>query len=389
MAEKAFITPSVIKWARETARFSIEDAAKKMSKEPELLIKWESGEGVPTISQAEKLAKIYRRPFALFFLPGPPKDFQPLQDFRQPGSKALSTASAFIIREISENQAWMREVAEDSGEKKLGFIGRFTEKDNPKAVAEDILRTLGVDPIKYEKSPTPLLQWIRRAEAVGINVSRASSVHNKLKIDPEELQGFAIADPFAPFVFINSADWERAQLFTLVHELAHLWINASGISNEIELRDKSDERLNPVERFCNKVAGNVLMPREIMEKIKQSGYLAYEVFKDFSSKYGVSSFALLVRAKELDIINWSEYKNLKEKAENEYIDFIRRKANNKKKQKEKEGGPSYYILQLNKNGRLFTQHVLDAYYDGAIMATEASGLLNIKINKIANIRAAL
>ena len=100
MSEKAFITSEILKWARETARISIEDAAKKVSVSPERLLTWENGNDYPTIRQAKILAKSYRRPLSLFFLPEIPKDFQPLQDFRRNDSKKLDTASLFIIRDI-------------------------------------------------------------------------------------------------------------------------------------------------------------------------------------------------------------------------------------------------------------------------------------------------
>ncbi|MEA4937912.1 MAG: helix-turn-helix transcriptional regulator, partial [Paludibacter sp.] len=105
MADKAYITPDLLRWARETAKMSPEDAAKKVHIEPERLLLWEEGIELPTINQAQTLAKVYKRPFALFFLPEMPKDFTPLQDFRKT-QVSLSTASVFIIREIQQKQAW-------------------------------------------------------------------------------------------------------------------------------------------------------------------------------------------------------------------------------------------------------------------------------------------
>ncbi|PGH38291.1 MAG: hypothetical protein CRN43_16075, partial [Candidatus Nephrothrix sp. EaCA] len=229
MADKAFITPNVLKWARESARMSEETAASKVSATPAKLKEWEAGQSQPTIRQAQALAKAYRRPFALFFLQEIPRDFQPLQDFRRPGSKALTTSSVFIIREIQQKQAWISDVYADNHEEKLAFAGRFSLNDNPQAVAKDILRTLKINPTAY-KTNNPIREWIDAAETVGIFVSRASFIHSRMKLDSEELQGFAIADPYAPFVFVNTDDWNAPQLFTLVHELAHIWIAADGIS---------------------------------------------------------------------------------------------------------------------------------------------------------------
>jgi transcriptional regulator with XRE-family HTH domain len=217
MADRAYITAKVFKWARESAKMTEEIAASKIAVSVDKLQEWEKGERYPTIRQAQTLAKAYRRPFALFFLPDIPSDFHPLQDFRKKGSKELSTSSIFIIREIQQKQAWISDVNEENGEEKVSFIGRFSVKDNPTVVAEDIIKALGVNPLYY-KTNNPILEWIDGAESNGIFISRTSFIHSRLKLDSSELQGFAIADEYAPFVFINSDDWNAPQLFTLVHE---------------------------------------------------------------------------------------------------------------------------------------------------------------------------
>jgi transcriptional regulator with XRE-family HTH domain len=139
MADKAYITSNVLKWARESARMTEDTAAAKISVTVDKLKEWESGLSQPTIKQAQTLAKAYKRPFALFFLPEIPKDFQPLQDFRKTGSKALTTSSIFIIREIRQKQAWISELNAENNEDKIPFVGRFSINVNPKIVASDIL----------------------------------------------------------------------------------------------------------------------------------------------------------------------------------------------------------------------------------------------------------
>lgn len=200
MATKAYITPKVLKWARESARITEEITASKVSVSVDRLAEWEKGEKQPTIRQAQILAKAYKRPFSILFLPEIPRDFQPLQDFRKNGSEPLSTSSIFIIREIQQKQSWISEINEINGEEKLPFVGRFSLNDNPKVIANNILQTLGITAGNYE-SNNPIKEWITKAESKGIFISRTSFVHSRLKLDSEELQGFAIADPYAPFVF--------------------------------------------------------------------------------------------------------------------------------------------------------------------------------------------
>lgn len=390
MADKAFITPNVLKWARESARMTEEIAAAKVSVPLDKLKEWETGASQPTIKQAQNLAKAYKRPFALFFLPEIPRDFQPLQDFRKSGSKSLTTSSVFIIREIQQKQAWLSDVYSENNEEELSFVGRFAINDHPQKVAQDILSTLKINPAFY-KSENPIKEWIDAAEKNGIFISRISFIHSRLKLDSEELQGFAIADKHAPFVFVNSDDWNAPQLFTLVHELAHIWIAETGISNEVEPELKNKDKFNPIELFCNEVAANALMPKEIVFNFGTSSFQSSKDVLKAAKLLGVSSFALLVRALNLDIISTANYQKLKRQADIDFADYLKREAEKKAKQKEKEnpGGPNYFLLQLNRNSRLFTQTVLDAFRGGFIEPTLASNLLNVQVNKFQKLESQL
>jgi Zn-dependent peptidase ImmA (M78 family) len=389
MADKAYITPKVLKWARESARMPLETAALKVPVDPDKLTEWEEGLSQPTIRQAEILAKAYRRPFALFFLPEIPRDFQPLQDFRRNTSKPLSTGSIFIIREIQQKQSWISEVNRENNEEPLSFIGNFSIASSPREVAKDILTTLQINPNQYS-TENPIREWIEKAEAKGIFISRTSFIHSKLLLDSEEIQGFAIADKYAPFIFINSEDWNAPQLFTLVHEIAHIWIAKSGISNEIQPDLDSKEDFDPVELFCNEVAANALMPVSTVQEMLYDGVFnnGWSVFKA-CKKLGVSSFALLIRAYKLKIINLNEYRSLKVHADNEFKAFLLKEEEKKKKQKQQSGGPNPYLLKLNKNSRLFTQIVLDAFRGGIIEATQASSLLNTQVNNFPKLEAVI
>ena len=390
MADKAFITPNVLKWARESARMTEETAAAKVSVTVEKFKEWETGASQPTIRQAQALAKAYKRPFALFFLPEVPRDFQPLQDFRKSGSKALTTSSIFIIREIQQKHAWISDVYSENQEEKLPFVGRFSINDNPQKVAQDILTTLKINPAFY-KTDNPIKEWIDSSETNGIFISRTSFIHSRLKLDSGELQGFAIADPHAPFIFVNSEDWNAPQLFTLVHELAHIWIAETGISNEVEPDLKNKDKFHPVELFCNEVAANALMPKEIVLAFHTNSFqTSKDVFK-IAKQLGVSSFALLVRALNLNIISTITYQKLKKQADIDFSDYLKREAEKKARQKEKDkpGGPNYFLLQLNRNSRLFTQTVLDAFRGGFIEPTLASNLLNVQVNKFQKLESQL
>lgn len=180
-------------------------------------------------------------------------------------------------------------------------------------------------------------------------------------------------------MFLNSEDWDAPQLFTLVHELAHLWIAASGISNDIA-PGINEGKLHPVELFCNEVAANALMPAQVMDLLDNHVFSSSAELFRAARKLDVSSFALLVRGFNFRRISLIRYAALKRDAEIDFQLFLQKEKEKKEKQKLSTGGPNPYLLRLNKNSRLFTQIVLDAFHGGRIAATQASSLLNTQVN---------
>ena len=388
MPERANITPKVLKWARESARMSPEVAAAKVSTKKERLIEWEDGASQPTIRQAQALARAYRRPFSMLFLQEIPDDFPPLQDFRREGSMELGTASTFIIREIQQKQAWISELFEESSEAMLEFAGKYSSDDDPVSVARDILSTLQIDPSDYSNN-NPMKEWIEKAEAHRIFISRTSFIHARLIIETDEIQGFCIADKYAPFVFVNSHDWNTSQLFTLVHELAHIWIGASGVSNEISYEMATMDNLHAVERFCNEAAVNALLPEDIISDFSQKIFENNKSLNRAARKMGVSAFALLDRSFNLGLFTQEKYQELMDEAEQDFIEFLKREEKKKSRQKESKGGPNYYQLLVNKNSPQFTRVVMDAFHGGTIAPNQASNLLNIQINNFSRLESFL
>ncbi|HEY4205532.1 MAG TPA: XRE family transcriptional regulator, partial [Puia sp.] len=360
VADKANITPAVIKWARETAHMSLEAASSKVSVQPDRLSQWETGALQPTIRQAEALAKAYKRPFAFFFLPQPPRDFMPLQDFRRKTAGPLTTASVFIIREMQQRQAWARDFYEESDELTLPFVGRFTIGNSPTVVAQDILKELEIDPRHYQQA-SPMKEWTEKSESKGVFISRTSYINSHLLLNSEEFQGFAIADPLVPFIFINSDDWDSAQLFSLVHELAHIWINQSGISSEISPEIGHANHQHPVETFCNQVAAQALLPDGVINALPERAFDDITEVYNNARRFGVSSFALLVRGLEIKRISFNRYRELKKDADEAYNEYLHRYQEKVAKQKERGSRPNPYRVLANRVGHLFVRSVLDAF----------------------------
>lgn len=384
MSDKAIVTPDVLRWARKTAKMTLEKAASSIGCSPDRLQSWEDGDDQPTIKQAQKLAHVYHRPFALLFLPEPPKDFKPLQDFRSNKQGEFSTALTFMMREVQEKQSWVRTTFEENEERPLDFVGKFNRRTSPETVANDIRETLGIHSFDH-RDTSALKYWISKAESARIFVSISSNFHSKAKLDTEEVKGFAIADRFAPFVFLNSDDYENPQLFTLAHELAHIWINQSGISVDTQMvsfRGAHNHKIDPVEIFCNKVAANALLPKDAMVSAgKIYDLTKFDKVEQIARRYGVSNITLLFRLHELEIINRRQFGGLKKIADLRFEAYERNQAETEKK----SGDVNYYILQVRRNGKAFSQLVLDFYRGGQITGVEASHLLRVKLSNFPNL----
>ena len=373
MSDKPKINREILKWARTSARISLEKAAKTISKSStaDRIKEWESPEGKesPSLPQLKKLARLYRRPMEVFSLPYIPKEFPTLKDFRATKDE-LSTAVVFMMREIQEKQEWLSNYYRSKGSK-LPFAGKYNIKHDPAVVAADIRKTLGI--ALKDKPDKPLKYWITKAEEKRIFVALSSNFHTRLKLDSDVFKGFVIADPYAPFIFLNSDDWDQGQLFTLVHELAHVWIGVSGISNEIGIISPGSD-LHAVEKFCNEVAALALLPEEEVKTFHPGkGDLEFKNVVKASRRFGVHNSIMVKRMTVLGIAGDNSDALLKS-ANELWKEFLEKEA---KKPKSK-GGPNYYIMVLRRNSKTFANVVMENYKRGRISGADASRLLNVR-----------
>ncbi|MDD5618613.1 MAG: ImmA/IrrE family metallo-endopeptidase [Candidatus Omnitrophica bacterium] len=376
---KALITPEVIAWAREQSGYTISAVAIKIKKTEEEIKSWEAGDDLPSIAQARELSRLYKRPLAVFYLPVPPKDFQTLRDYRRLQTleeRKLSVELIDLIRDVIEQQGWARDYLGEE-EKELDIIGAGRINSNVYDLAEEMRSRLEIDINKQMKSASryeALKYWLAKIENNGIFIVRRGG------IELSECRGFVISDKFAPFIFLNSEDALVAQLFTLAHELVHLWINESGISNLEARGNFISNQASNVERFCNNVASEIIMPDQIFKEILKhiNGYKdTRDKIEILSKEFKVSEEVVARRLLDMREISQEIYENL-------HKFFIERwkelKTIEKKKAKEREGGPSYYTKMVTYNGLSFTQMVIGAYSSGKLAGRDASSLLDVKIN---------
>ncbi|MGH8603082.1 MAG: ImmA/IrrE family metallo-endopeptidase, partial [Gammaproteobacteria bacterium] len=304
---EAHVQPGLLSWARHRAELSVDGIAKKIGTKPENVLLWEAGEKRPTFMQAQKFAHFTNIPFGFLYLETPPVEKLPIPDLRTVGSvelRSLSLNLRDVVRDAIGKQEWLIEYLKANGEASpLPFVGKFKASSEVSDVVADMRKVLRTsDPFKGTGDDY-MLFLIRAAEARRIVVLRAgvvgSNTHRKL--DVREFRGFSIVNRIAPVVFINSADAPTARLFTLVHELAHLWVGESGIS------DAAIKSNNKIEKTCNAIAGEFLVPASSMKAMWDSDAEWESEVRRLAPKFHVSRLVVARRAKDLNFITAENY----------------------------------------------------------------------------------
>jgi len=305
------VKPELLRWARERAGLSGDALARRFP----ALHAWERGDARPTLKQIESFAKATYAPVGFLFLPEPPEESVPIPDFRAGTNRYVGHPSPDLLDTIyvcEQRQEWYREFARSIGEVPLKFVGSAKTGSAVEATASAIRHRLGFDVEERRRIPTwtdALRHFIEQADALGVLVMCSGVVlnNNRRHLDPAEFRGFAMADDLAPLVFINGADTKAAQMFTLSHELAHIWLGQSAVSDA----QASSMPEHPVERWCNRVAAELLVPLDVLRREhREPSELQGEV-KRLARVFKVSSLVILRRIHDAGWLTreefWQEY----------------------------------------------------------------------------------
>lgn len=357
----------VLRWAVDRSGLPASALRRKFPKIQE----WESGESQPTLHQLESLAKATLTPLGFFFLPTPPEERLPIPHFRTLDGGTPSRPSPdllFTVQTMQRRQAWMREFLIDQGQDRLPFVGSSRLNESPHIVADRIRRALGFETgwAAEHSTWTDALRALRDAmEAVGIlvvsNGITGNNTHRKL--DPKEFRGFVLVDDLAPLVFVNGADGKAAQMFTLAHELAHVWFGSSAAFDLRQLLP-ADE---PTEQACNRVAAECLVPERELREAWASAKRDREPFQWLARHFKVSVLVAARRALDLALIRRPEFLDFYEA----YQEDERRTATQRP-----EGG-DFYATQNSRVGRRFAQAVARAVKEGQLLYSEAFRLTGL------------
>ncbi len=361
------VAPRVLEWAKERAGLSDEELNQAFPRYRE----WLTQAIKPTLRQLEGFAAKAQVPVGYLFLTEPPDEPLPIADYRTHHDRGVSRASPELFDTLHSmilRQAWMRDYLFEIGAKPLPFVGSMTTQDGIFRVVQAMRSTLGLETgwaRQYANWTKAFRGLLETCETVGILFSVNGVVDNNThrRLDPAEFRGFVLVDPYAPLIFINGADAKSAQMFTLAHELAHLWVGRSSLFDLPAL----EARGNDVEIFCNRVAAEFLVPET---ELRQHWSVAGEgaaAFDSLAQLFKVSPLVIGRRALDLGLIEAKAF-----------FAFYQQRVQQERKKPEGEGGGNFYATQRFRLGKPFAAAVVRSARGGRLLYRDAYQLLGLR-----------
>ena len=383
MNTRVSVKPELIRWARERARLDTETLTKTFAKFPE----WEAGTCQPTLKELGQFAKKVHVPVGYLFFSKPPRESLSIPDFRILEGKNIGNPSPDLIDTFyscQERQEWYRDYAQENGYPRLDFIGSVSLDTSREVVAAKMRETLGFSPKKYSSQDEALSELINLAENAGILVMINGVVMNNVhrRLDPTEFRGFALSDEYAPLIFINGKDTKAARMFTLAHELAHLWLGGSALSNLETVKRPSRKRYDEKEVRCNAVAAEFLVPLSALEEhLSQSkNNNPIDNLSELARVFKVSELVILRRLLDLEKIDRERfdavYKEKKQKYD-QMEEVQKAKPQTVKAQKKSTSTSRKPRIRLKRVGRRFAQALVTDTLAGHTLYRDAFRMLGI------------
>lgn len=370
-SQKIELQPKVLRWARERVGYDQPTLARKFGVDTERVNEWEET-GEISIARIAKLARFTHTPLGLLYLPESPLELDKLTitDFRAGTVDAPKTPSPNLIDTVhamQRRQAWMHEELLADGADPLSFVGSCNLQDNPDDVAAAMKKKLKLDSDWAAKSPTwaNALRHLRmRAEESGILIVFNGIVGNstRRKLNRNEFQGFALVDNYAPLIFINGADYKAAQMFTLAHELAHVFIDKSGVSKFKNLHPAAHE----TEQFCDRVAAEFLVQRDaLLAFVNKNPGTDYQ---QIARQFKVSRVVVARRMLDAKLISKKDF----------FAFYNEWKKQRDFERERRKGGGNFWNNQNVRIGKLFGDAVKRAVGEGRLFYRDAYALTGLK-----------
>ncbi|MGP9846065.1 ImmA/IrrE family metallo-endopeptidase [Brachybacterium sp. 107] len=369
MAVYLDVAPDLLRWAVERAGWDEQTALQRFPQ----LDDWTAGVRQPTLKQLEKFAHATHAPFGQLFLPEPPIEPLPMPDLRTIKDAAVRRPSADLLDTIylcQERQDWYRDFATENGLDPVSYIGSVSIEDAPAKVAHRMHELLGdahpgpVVPGSWSATFRRLVDGIEASGAL-VMVSGVVGANTHRMLDPREFRGFALADEIAPLVYVNGADTKAAQIFTLIHEFAHLWLGGSALSDA----NVAERSVNTTERWCNDVAAEFLVPLDLLRAVYR-GDASPEALDELARQFSVSTLVMLRRIADAGFLAWVDFRA-------RYIDEERRVLAKLAEVREAGGGGNYYNTQPLRLSRQFARSVIESTHEGNTRYRDAYQLLGL------------
>jgi Zn-dependent peptidase ImmA (M78 family) len=357
----------VLAWARERSRLDVDELIAKFPK----LTEWESGERTPTLKQLEDFARATHTPIGFLFLPEPPEEQVPIPDYRTIGDAEVRRPSPDLLDTIfacQQRQEWYRDFAQVMREDPAGFVGSLTTSVAVVEAAEQIRTTLKFDLDERGHNWSDALRTlVDRAEELGVlvMVSGVVGANTHRKLDPEEFRGFSLVDRLAPLVFVNGADTKAAQIFTLAHELVHLFLGETAL-------DDGDVRAaptNPVERWCNQVAAEVLVPLGSLRDALSPEVPVVEELESLAHRFKVSTLVVLRRVHDAGRLSWDEYQTAYRAELARILEILGERSGT---------GGNFFNTQPARVSKRFARAVIVSTLEGQTLHRDAFQMLGLK-----------
>lgn len=361
------VPPEMLSWACKRAGYDVEHFAKSIPQ----LTSWIQQEKQPTLNQLEKLARVTHTPFGYLFLTDPPDEPLPVPDYRTVSGASPHRPSPNLLETIyamQRRQDWLRESLVKDGMQPLDFVASARLADEPEAVGHEMRNALGLcdgwaaKVRTWQSAVSELRQLIEGLGVMAvINGVVGNNPHRKLSI--EEFRGFALTDPYAPLIFVNGADAKSAQMFTLVHELAHIWLGTGGLSGFDNMQPEGGD----VEVWCCRAASEFLVPaREFSTYWEQIGQ-EHKPLEKMARIFKVSPIIAARRALDLNYVEPGTF-----------LEFYEDYTGWKHSPESSSSGGNFYNDQNTRVGKLFATRVLRAAKEGRISFKEAHNLTGMR-----------
>ncbi|MBF2754498.1 MAG: ImmA/IrrE family metallo-endopeptidase [Gammaproteobacteria bacterium AqS3] len=387
------VNPEILIWARATAALSVEEAAPKLgltsskrSTAADKLKALEAGEKLPTTNQLEDMARVYRRPLTAFYLAAPPRPAPRGQDFRQTPDRHTPRENALLdalLRDVSVRQSTVRDLLEDDEDFEApDFVGSITLAQGVKHAVSAIAEGLGfdhTDAMLRRGNADDLFRRLRTAvQDAGVFVLILGDLGSHHTAIPAKVfRGFSMADDIAPFVVINGRDARPARAFTLIHELTHIWLGQTGVSDSVSIADPKNENAQ-IERFCDDVAGEFLLPgRRFMQGVASFDGGDVEAARSATEKiarrWSVSEPMVAYRLKRTGDLTSDTYNALHREYAGRWNAKLERDRRNREERKSK--GPSTHVVKTFNLGEALMQLVHRTVRENTLSHTKAAMVL--------------